>query len=213
MEVVEAPQACQISYPVNLKAEDFRGIRLSPDYRLAIQGQEDPDHAEASARNAADIFGRFHEMPLTKMPSCVEEVYRLTWVPSFHRTTTVRAWRSEDGYFIVIKRLERTPENRNGYAHTEKSRQISLREWEDLRQTIDNFDFWNIPSLEDEALVNDGAAWLLEGSAKARYHNVLRTLPDAGYERSIRKIFSLSQERTEIDLYLGADQADGSVVK
>jgi len=204
---VRSPPACEISYQGDLRPEDFRGIRLSPDYALDVAGKSSPNYEEASARSAADLFSRFHELPLTKMPSCVSEAYRLTWVPSFHRTTTVRIWASEDGYFITAKRLERTAENRNGFAYTEAGRQISSANWNEIRTAIGKFDFWNLPANQNEALPNDGAAWLLEGWQNGRYHNVLRISPDSEFERSIRAFFALTGEQTEIDLYLTAGSA------
>ena len=204
---VESLPLCAITYPDKVKPEDFRGLRLNPIYRIDVEGYASPDQG-ADSRNAAELFSRLRELPLGKMPTCVSEVYRLTWVPSFHRTTTARIWASEDGYLINTKRLERTAENRNGHTYTETTRQLSDGEWQSFRDSIDKFDFWHVASTEDEPIPNDGAAWLLEGSKAGEYHSVFRIGPNIEFERLIRKIFATSGETTEIDLYLTAAPAN-----
>jgi len=173
-----------------------------PDYRLDIQGKPDPQYEEESAKTAAELFGRFHELPLGKMPECVSETYRLTWVPSFHRTTVVRVWSSNDGWFVTIKRLDRTPENRNGTNYTETTRQLTNTEWQNTIDSINAYNFWNSSSTEKEPLPNDGASWLIEGNRRNQYHNVFRVSPEPGLVRIIRTMFALTGENTEIDKYL-----------
>lgn len=201
-EAVDAPSQCEITYRENWKASDFKGVRLSPDYRLYIQGTRSPDYEEKSANDAAELFGRLHENPLNKMPDCVSETYRLTWVPSFHRTSIVRFWSSTDGQFVTIKRLDRTPENRNGVNFTENTRRLTAMEWDDTINLISAYDFWNIAPTKKEALPNDGAGWLLEGSRGNQYHTVFRVTPDPNLARIIRNVFALTHENTEIDKYL-----------
>jgi hypothetical protein len=203
-EEIESLPTCSINYSGDFKPEDFRGVRLDAIYKIDADGNASPDQ-EADSRNAADLFGRLHELPLKKMPPCVSEAYRLTWVPSFHRTTTVRIWGSDDGFFVDTKRLERTAENRNGSVFTETSRKLSLNEWETVRGAVDKFDFWQVASTKNEPIPNDGAAWLLEGMKSGNYHSVFRIGPDVEYERLIRKLFAASGENTEIDLYLSAE--------
>lgn len=201
-EPVEVPSQCQITYREDLKPTDFKGVRLMPDYRLAVEGKPSPKYGEESAKAAADLFGRFRELPLGKMPDCVLETYRVAWVPSFHRTTIVRVWSSSDGSFVTIKRLERTPENKNGTNYTETTRRLTSTEWESTINSLNDHGFWNISSAEQEALPNDGASWLIEGYRRNQYHNVFRISPDPGLVRIIRKMFALTGENTEIDKYL-----------
>lgn len=201
-EAVVFPSQCEIAYLEDMTAADFRGIRLSPDYRLAIQGKHSTEYEEASAKEAAELFGRLRENPLSKMPDCVSETYRLTWVPSFHRTTIVRMWSSSDGRFVTIKRLERTADNRNGSDFTEKTRKLSDAEWENAVLLINSHGFWSDESIIKEALPNDGAGWLIEGNRKDKYHSVFRISPDPDLERIIRAMVALTGEKTEIDKYL-----------
>ena len=196
---------CQITYNGNMSPADFKGVRLSPDYQLAIQGKASSDYEEESAKVAADLYGRFHELPLAEMPDCVSEIYRLTWVPSFHRTTIVRVWSSTAGRFLTIKRLERTHENKNGTNYTETTRTLTDREWDSVVSVVKSSNFWNIASTEKEAVPNDGAGWLIEGSGQHQYHSVFRLSPDPDLVRLIRELFALSGENTEIDNYLPED--------
>ena len=201
-EAVDPPGQCEIKYRENWTATDYEGVRLSPDYQLVIQGKSSPEYDKASAKEAADLFGRFHENPLSKMPDCVSETYRLTWVPSFHRTTIVRMWSSIDGRYVTIKRLERTSENRNGSTFTETTRRLSDLEWESTVNSINAYDFWNVASMVKESLPNDGADWLVEGHRKDKYHNIFRISPGHGLTQVIRNLFALTGEKTEIDKYL-----------
>lgn len=202
IESREPVSQCQITYREDLKPADFTGVRLTPDYQLDIDGKQSAKYEEESAIAAADLFGRFHELPLSKMPACVAETYRLTWLPSFHRTTIVRVWSSTDGWFLAIKRLERTPDNKNGTSYTETTRQLTSTESEDLVHSINAYDFWNTSSTRTESLPNDGASWLIEGYRRNQYHNVFRISPDPALARIIRNMFALSGESTEIDKYL-----------
>ena len=205
MQGVAPVPTCNIAYDETLKPDEFRGVHLSPDYMLAIQGKVDPDYEVRSAKDAADLFSRFHEPPLPKLPNCVTAAYRITWVPSFHRTSIVRVWRSEDGQFITIKRLERTANNRNGYSYSEKTRRISIGDWKAVQSVVEKIQFWSQPSTELEPLPNDGAGWLIEGRCLDCYHSVFRINPEPGLEMFIRGIFAMTGEKTEIDEYLPDD--------
>src|SRR5215813_6446021 len=52
------------------------------------------------------ILDRFEEIPFAELPACVDESYRLIWIPSFHAPLSVRLWRSGEKQFIVTKRLD-----------------------------------------------------------------------------------------------------------
>src|SRR5687767_12343459 len=42
---------------------------------------------------------RFREFPLEESPSNINESYRLTWVPTFHKPTVIRVWRSGENNY------------------------------------------------------------------------------------------------------------------
>lgn len=56
-EPVDPPGQCEITYRQGWTATDFDGVRLSPDYPLAIQAKPSPKYDEASAKEAADLLG------------------------------------------------------------------------------------------------------------------------------------------------------------
>ncbi len=150
----------------------------------------------------AVTLARFNEMPLENLPACVDESYRLVWMPTFHSPVAVRVWRSGDKYFLVAKQLD----GRGGYGignlSIERTRSLTESEWMDFLNHIYPASFWGLSSTIDEPLPNDGAAWVMEGIRNKQYHSVKRVNPQEQFADLIKYLIKMSGLETEHDKYL-----------
>ena len=147
------------------------------------------------------LYASFEEPPLYAAPACIDEAYGLTWLPSFHPPVMVRAWRSEDHYFMRAKQLD-SRDWRNGCVKDTNARTLTVAEWRDLVTLLNRNSFWNLPSTVDEVLPNDGAAWLVDGVQAKEYHWVRRRVPNEQFAEIAKHFIHLSGLQTAHALYL-----------
>ena len=111
-----------------------------------------------------------------------KEIYRLTWLPSFHPSVVVRIDSDTAGLHLTAK----VESGAGGYEPGHLARdtvfmltETQAREFADLLSAAD---FWRSPTVPppDRAMGLDGAQWVLEGIANSRYHVVDRWSPEAG---------------------------------
>jgi hypothetical protein len=110
------------------------------------------------------------------------EVYRFSWIPSFHPTTTVRVIRSGKDYHLIAKRLTGAGGYSPGHVASSRYVLLSQNQGEMLAAWITDMQFWAMPTEEgvkqdekgNRVLRVDGAEWLLEGADQHRYHAVTR---------------------------------------
>lgn len=152
----------------------------------------------------ASMFAAFREPPLQAMPRCVDESYRLTWVPSFHSPVVVRVWRSGNNHYMVAKRLSGRGGYEMGSLSEEQARPLSVDEWHNLMNLSKQASFWQLPSNINEVLPNDGAAWMIEGLKNQKYHYIHRRTPSAQVNGVSKYLIKLTGLETGHDLYLPA---------
>lgn len=167
-----------------------------PQYNVNISPNDYGD------TNKASLFARFRELPLDKQPACVDESYRLTWIPTFHAPTVIRVWRSGEKYFIVTKRLDGKGGYGMGNFNGEMVRSLTAEEWLSFVNLINQESFWSMPSEIMEPLPNDGAAWTFEGTNGGEYHFIFRIMPSDKLRNIFRSLFKLTSVETEHELYL-----------
>ena len=145
------------------------------------------------------LFSAFQQTPVYQMPDCVDEAYSLTWIPSFHPPVLVEIWHSSNKAFLVAKQLDR---RFDGSSKETNSRALTEFEWRDFVNLIDHTSFWQLPSTADEVLLEDGAAWIVDGLRSKKYHWVRRRVPDEHYAKICKHLIRLSGLQTAHDLYL-----------
>ena len=89
------------------------------------------------------------------------EVYRFTWLRSFHNPIAVRIEKIKDKVMLYWS----IGRGMGGYApkgiKKERKRKISVTEWNYFIKLITASDYSNLPN-EDYTLMNDGALWVME---------------------------------------------------
>jgi len=127
-------------------------------------------------------YGR-HLSVLDERPLCdsAQEVYRLTWVPSFHPTVVVRIERDSVGYLLRAKRESGAGGYEPGRLAVDTSTRLVRSDVDALRRLLGAARFWSLPSkpAPDGTVGSDGAQWVMEGLAAGRYHVVDRWSPRA----------------------------------
>lgn len=114
--------------------------------------------------------------PILPMESNNVEIYRFTWLRTFHHPIMVRVYIQQNKTFLALKVLDGFGGFDPGDIVTDKIIRISKKNWEMLESKIKDLKFWNQPS-EIESVGLDGADWILEGKVKGTYHFMTRWAP------------------------------------
>jgi hypothetical protein len=109
----------------------------------------------------------------------VGTTFRLTWIPSFHPSVTVRVTTATDGYRLMGKILNGAGGYQPGSVARETTIALSDAEVSILAQHLTEARFWERPTIPapDATIGVDGAQWILEGLSAGRYHVVDRWSP------------------------------------
>ena len=194
---------CYPQYSETFKSSDYKGVLTRRVYVVnKNKNHETTSDEEMNAEVTANLFSTFREIPFTKLPNCVKESYRLTWIPTFHAPTVIRLWRSENEYFITTKRLSGKGGYGLGELEVEQTRSLTVQEWQSIEDLIYRYSYSTIPSTIEESIPNDGATWTLEGLNAGQYHSVFRISPSKELTQIFKKLFELSGVTTEYELYL-----------
>src|SRR5262245_27609165 len=109
------------------------------------------------------ILDRFEEMPFEELPVCVDESYRMIWIPSFHAPLSIRIWRSREKQFIVTKQLDGKGGYGMGHLGLQEMHSLSDDEWNESMRLLRQAGYLDLPSVDDSPQPNDGALWVIEG--------------------------------------------------
>jgi len=93
------------------------------------------------------FLARLRELPLKDSTANVDETYRLIWIPTFHKPTVIRIWRSGENYYIVTKRLNRKNDLTIGNLKFDQTRSLTAEKWHSFVSLINQSCFWNAPSI------------------------------------------------------------------
>lgn len=153
-------------------------------------------------KDKAKVFIAFKEIPFELLPSCVDESYRLIWIPTFHSSVALRIWRSGETYFMVAKQLDGKDGYGMGNLSFEQTRALTKPEWLNFINQINQAEFWTTPSIINEPLPNDGATWIIEGLKDKQVHSIKRVSLNDKYAELIKYMMNKSGLETEYDKYL-----------
>jgi hypothetical protein len=106
-----------------------------------------------------------------------QEIYRFTWLRSFHHPTAVRVEVRPNGTGLVTWKIA---SGKGGYEPgtltTNRSRKLSKQEVRYLLNTIHQVDYWNLPTrekiIDEPGMVTvhlDGAQWIMEETRDGKY--------------------------------------------
>ncbi|MDR3159831.1 MAG: hypothetical protein LBU11_12705 [Zoogloeaceae bacterium] len=116
------------------------------------------------------------------------DVYRFTWLRTFHHPVAVRIAAQGDSAILYAVELDGAGGYAPGKVLRKIERTLSSSEFKDLKILFPNSQFSLMPTTEDRAGF-DGSEWILEQSGEAGYHLVVRRTPENGAVRDIGNLF------------------------
>ncbi len=117
-----------------------------------------------------------------------KEVYRFTWLRTFHHPVSVRLEKQNN----VIKLFTKVCKGAGGYEPKElifdTTINVTAEQHKTLTQKIDNINFWNLTTEKQDDYGNDGSEWIIEVCKDAKYHMVTRWTPSEERQGNFRSV-------------------------
>jgi hypothetical protein len=164
-------------------------LALTPAlFVTALAQEESPRQRLLSSPGNIKVSRLFREAPVLQTDDPEAEIYRITFIPTFHHPIKIRVEKQKDTYVLIAKRLSGQGGYDAGILRTERRRRLRPREWNRLLELLEEANFWKLPYLEKEAGPNekgeeticlDGSEWVIEGVRNGQYHAVNRYCPEA----------------------------------
>ena len=127
------------------------------------------------------------EPSLLKMAEArAHEVYRFTWLRTFHAPFTFRLDVRPDGSgSLLVKSTNGKGGYNAGQLVLNKAVSLDARQVQRFTTALDGLRFWNLPTTDPSVLGLDGAQWIFEGVKGGKYHVVDRWTPESGQFRRV----------------------------
>ncbi len=107
------------------------------------------------------------------------EIYRFTWLRTFHNPIVIRIEKLANSYMLYWKLSNGLGGYEPGVLTINKEKIIDKKIWVIFNRKVIESNFWNLET-EKEALGTDGSQWILEGKNSKQYHVVDRWTPTEG---------------------------------
>jgi len=105
------------------------------------------------------------------------EIYRFTWLRTFHNPIAIRIEKHNDSYTLYWKLCNGAGGYQPGRLTVSKQLTIDKSTWSEFIKLLNQIDFWNLKTNE-KIFGCDGSQWILEGKLLEQYHVVDRWTPD-----------------------------------
>jgi hypothetical protein len=102
------------------------------------------------------------------------KIFRFTWLRTFHNPIVIGVENNNDIVTIYYKVCDGAGGYEPGKLVKNKTKIITITDWNNLVDKTKAIDFWNIPSTEYKNWGVDGAQWILEGKQLGKYNVVDR---------------------------------------
>lgn len=101
-----------------------------------------------------------------------QEIYRFTWLRTFHHPIAIRLENRGNEYFVFWKMCDGAGGYQPGELIMNRQKKIGKNTWNSFKAKLAETNFWRLPSHAKEISGKDGAQWILEGRKSGRYHVV-----------------------------------------
>ncbi|WP_299767446.1 hypothetical protein [uncultured Dokdonia sp.] len=108
-----------------------------------------------------------------------KEVYRFTWLRTFHKPMTFRFEKRDDIYILYWKVLSGAGGYDPGKLETQRIKVLTKKEWDTFITLIKKANFWEM-SLSRKSIGYDGSEWIMEGANTKNYRVVSVWSPNKG---------------------------------
>jgi hypothetical protein len=149
-----------------------------------------------STQNALDTFvNQWYSKMLLNMKEPVlsnyqgdKEIYRFTWLRTFHHPVSVRLEKQNN----IIRLFSKVCNGAGGYEPGQlifdTMVNIKVDEYKLLTQKIDEIGFWGLPTEKKDDNGNDGSEWIIEAVKENKYHMVTRWTPSKELQGNFRSV-------------------------
>ncbi len=155
---------------------EFNGTAQNRIY-FPVKAHDDSGLSSFEVKWYSNALSAMNE-PILFIDKTNNEVYRFTWLRSFHHPIAIRIAKQGDAYFICWKSLSGAGGYAPGKLIVNKQKNISKVIWNKFIEQIAGIDFWSMKTSVNETGL-DGAQWILEGRSVGKYHVVDKWTPQA----------------------------------
>ncbi|OQP56459.1 hypothetical protein A4R26_04675 [Niastella populi] len=131
------------------------------------------------------------------------EIYRFTWLRTFHNPIMIRVQKVESNFTLTVKRLSGQSGYEPGQIIMNKTFKIKETEWDEIQSKLKQINFYQL-NAENDFRGFDGAEWILEDATQNNYHFTTRWSPGktGGYAKCCLYFLKLSRIKiTENEIY------------
>jgi len=115
--------------------------------------------------------------PIIFLDTSQKEIYRFTWLRTFHNPITIRIEKEGIKYMVFWKLCNGAGGYEPGKLMINKQKEIDKTIWDEFQNHINQIDFWHLLT-NDNDFGEDGSQWILEGKNINHYHVVDRWTPN-----------------------------------
>ena len=117
-----------------------------------------------------------------------KEIYRFTWLRTFHHPVSVRLEKQGD----IIKLFTKVCNGAGGYDPKQlifdTTINATTEQFKTLIQKISNINFWNLTTEQRDDTGKDGSEWIIEAIKDNKYHMVTRWTPSVKRQGDFRSV-------------------------
>jgi hypothetical protein len=107
-----------------------------------------------------------------------KEMYRFTWLRTFHHPVAIRIEKDSDMYTIYWKICSGAGGYEPGRLIASGKKAITNNDWYKFQLLLFSIHYWELSTNGKDIGGNDGSQWILEGATPYKYHVVDRWTPD-----------------------------------
>lgn len=128
-----------------------------------------------------------------------KEIYRFTWIRTFHHPVSVRLEKQDETIKVFTKVCNGAGGYKPGKLIQDTIQIVQQEEYKKFLDLLSNSNFWNLPT-EKKEMGTDGSEWIIEIVKDNKYHLVVRWTPRED-EKAFREIgkylISISKIKSE----------------
>lgn len=117
-----------------------------------------------------------------------KEIYRFTWLRTFHHPVSVKLEKQNDIIRLFVKICNGASGYDIGKLIFDTTINVTQSEYKLLTQKVSEINFWNLPTEELDLIGNDGSEWIIEVVKDNKYHVVTKWSPKGDLKQDFRTV-------------------------
>jgi hypothetical protein len=126
--------------------------------------------------------------PVLKAYSGDKEVYRFTWLRTFHHPVSLRLEKQNNIIRLMVKVANGAGGYEPGQVIADTTINVTKEEWQTFTGKVETGKFWELQTETRDDDGKDGSEWILEAVKENKYHIVTRWTPTNEKYGSFRAI-------------------------